>query len=108
MIEVTDAAAQEIERLIAEQSHPENSALRLFVQAGGCAGMSYGMEFEQESKNNDKVMEINGVTVFMDPKSYMFLQDITMDFKEGLMGRGFVFSNPNATGQCGCGTSFAI
>lgn len=108
MITITDSAVREIKRIIEEQEKPEDTALRLYVQAGGCAGMSYGMDFEQDPKDNDKVMEVNGVKIFMDPKSYLFLNEITMDFKESLMGRGFVFGNPAATGQCGCGTSFSV
>lgn len=108
MIEVTDTASREIQRLSKEQSQATKSTLRLYVQAGGCAGMSYKMEFMNAPAPADKVMEVNGVKVVMDPKSYVFLNGMTIDFKESLMGRGFVFENPNATGQCGCGTSFSV
>ncbi|MFQ5653931.1 MAG: HesB/IscA family protein [Planctomycetota bacterium] len=108
MIEVTESAASEIQRLIEEQNRGEGAGLRLYVQGGGCAGMSYGMDFEEEPKENDKVFEIEGVRIFVDPKSYLFLNGVTMDFKESLMGRGFVFENPNASGSCGCGTSFSV
>ncbi|MCI0651341.1 MAG: iron-sulfur cluster assembly accessory protein [Planctomycetes bacterium] len=108
MIQVTPAASREIQRIMADQKLPSNTALRLFVQAGGCAGMSYGMDFVQEPKSGDKSFEVSGVMVYMDPKSYLLLHGMTVDFKESLMGRGFVFQNPNASGQCGCGTSFAV
>ena len=108
MMTVTDSAAREIKRIIEEQDKPEGTALRLYVQAGGCAGMSYGMDFEEEPRENDKTLEINGVKVYMDPKSYLFLNEVVVDFKESLMGRGFVFENPKASGQCGCGTSFSV
>lgn len=108
MITITESAGKELKRIIAEQDESETTALRLFVQGGGCAGMSYGMGFETEPKDNDRVFESEGVTVYMDPKSYLFLKGIVMDFKESLMGRGFVFENPNASGGCGCGTSFSV
>ncbi len=107
-IEITEAAARELRRILADDDQPEGSALRLFVQGGGCAGMSYGMKFEQEPQPGDRVFESEGVKIFMDPKSYLFLKGIRMDFKESLMGRGFVFENPNASGSCGCGTSFSV
>ncbi len=108
MITITESASKELKRIISEQEESEGSALRLFVQGGGCSGLSYGMGFEAEPKSSDRVFESEGVTVYMDPKSYLFLKGITMDFKESLMGRGFVFENPNATGGCGCGTSFSV
>ena len=108
MIDITPAASTEISRIIKDQDLPGETALRLFVQGGGCAGMSYGMGFESDAKENDRVFEVEGIKVFMDPKSYLFLKGIKMDFKESLMGRGFVFENPNATGACGCGTSFSV
>lgn len=109
MINVTDAATDEIRRLLESTEHPDGTALRLFVQGGGCAGMTYKMDFTQESKPGDRTFELaDGVTLFVDPKSYLFLNGITMDFQESLMGRGFTFDNPNATGGCGCGTSFSV
>ncbi|MGE3166643.1 MAG: HesB/IscA family protein [Planctomycetota bacterium] len=109
MITVTPAATQEIQRLIANTPEPTATSLRLFVQGGGCAGMTYKMDFTTESKAGDRVFDLaQGVRLLVDPKSYLFLNGITMDFKESLMGRGFVFENPNATGACGCGTSFSV
>ncbi len=108
MIEITLSASEEIQRLMTAEKLAEGSALRLYAKAGGCAGMSYGMDFEVEPKEGDRVFEIEGVKIFMDPKSYLFLKGIRMDFKESLMGRGFVFENPNAKGSCGCGTSFSV
>ena len=108
MIEITESASRELQRIMEQEEHPEGSALRLYVQGGGCAGMSYGMKFEQEPTAADRTFESNGVTIYLDPKSYLFLKGIRMDFKESLMGRGFVFENPNASGSCGCGTSFSV
>ena len=70
--------------------------------------MSYGMKFEEAPKENDRIFDSSGVSILMDPKSYLFLKGLKMDFKESLMGRGFVFENPNASGSCGCGTSFSV
>ncbi|MDE0959644.1 MAG: iron-sulfur cluster assembly accessory protein [Planctomycetota bacterium] len=108
MIHVTEAAGQEISRLTQEKSAGEEGGLRLYVQGGGCAGMSYGMEIIETPTKKDRVIDVVGVRVFVDPKSWMFLNGVTVDFKESLMGRGFVFENPNASGACGCGTSFSV
>ncbi len=108
MINVTKSAEAEIRRMIEERSLPEGGGLRLFVKGGGCAGMSYGMDFIDGPSEKDKTFEVDGVQIYVDPKSYLFLNGITMDFKESLMGRGFVFENPNAKGACGCGTSFSV
>lgn len=107
-ITMTETAKAEIRRLLQENEHPPEGGLRLFVKGGGCAGMSYGMEVVSESTAQDKTFEDEDVKVFIDPKSYLFLQGIIVDFKESLMGRGFVFENPNASGACGCGTSFSV
>lgn len=108
MITVTPAATNEIQRLI-ETSQKPGAALRLFVQGGGCAGMTYKMDFTNEEKPGDRLFDLaEGVQLRVDPKSYLFLNGIVVDFKESLMGRGFVFENPNATGACGCGTSFSV
>ena len=108
MIDVTESAGTEIKKLIAAQDLPEKGGLRLFVKGGGCSGMSYGMDIVDGPSEKDKVFDVHGVQVYIDPKSYLFLSGITMDFKESLMGRGFVFENPNAKGSCGCGTSFSV
>ena len=108
MIHVTEAAGQEIARLTVEKSAGEEGGLRLYVQGGGCAGMSYGMDIIEAPTEKDRVIDVEGVRVIVDPKSWMFLNGTTVDFKESLMGRGFVFENPNDIGACGCGTSFSI
>lgn len=109
MITVTESAAGEVQRLLEGSEDPTHNALRLFVQGGGCAGLTYKMDFVTGHNPEDKVFELgDGVKLVVDPKSYLFLNGITMDFKENLMGRGFVFENPNASGACGCGTSFSV
>ncbi|MEC9476367.1 MAG: iron-sulfur cluster assembly accessory protein [Planctomycetota bacterium] len=107
MIHVTEAAGLEIERLAQEKQAGEKGGLRLYVQGGGCAGMSYGMDIVKEAGEKDRVFEVGAARVIVDPKSWLFLNGTTVDFKESLMGRGFVFENPNASGACGCGTSFS-
>ena len=106
MIELTEAATKEVVRLIGNE--PNARALRLYVKAGGCSGMSYGMAFEQDPNPEDRVFDAGEVSIFLDPKSYLLLKGVRLDFKESLMGRGFVFENPNAKSACGCGTSFGV
>ena len=108
MIRVTESAGHEIARLIDAEPSGESGGLRLFVKGGGCSGMLYDMKIVEGPEEKDKVFEVGGVRVFVDPKSYLFLNGTIVDFKESLMGRGFVFENPNASNSCGCGTSFSV
>ncbi len=108
MIQITESAKKEIRRLLSENEHGPEGGLRLYVKGGGCAGMSYGMDVVESSKPEDKTFDDEGVKLFVDPKSYLFLQGTVVDFQESLIGRGFVFENPNASSSCGCGTSFSI
>jgi iron-sulfur cluster assembly protein len=105
---VTDRAATEIRKIIAENNIPETHGLRVGVVGGGCSGMSYSLGFDAEPQTTDKVLESNGIRIFVDPKSLFYLSGTEMDFSEGLMGRGFVFNNPNASRTCGCGSSFGV
>jgi iron-sulfur cluster assembly protein len=81
--------------------------LRLGVLGGGCTGLSYQFKFDTTPRPNDKVFDFDGVQIFIDPKSILYLNGMTLDYKESLMQSGFVFENPNAKKSCGCGTSFA-
>ena len=78
------------------------------VQGGGCSGLSYAMRLEPSARARDNVFEENGARVFIDPKSFLYLDNITIDYEETLMRQGFVFQNPNAAHSCGCGTSFTV
>lgn len=98
---VTDKAAKEIKRL-----NPD-SPLRVQVVGGGCSGMSYKLDFDN-AQPNDKKFEINGVTLLIDPKSYLYLEGTELDFSDGLNGTGFTFNNPKASRSCGCGSSFSV
>ena len=107
MIELTEKAVNEIGRIIAEQ-HPESDGvgLRVGVKGGGCSGLSYTLDFDTE-RAGDKVIESDGVHIYCDPKSFIYLNGTTLDFDDGRMGRGFKFRNPNAKRSCGCGESFS-
>ncbi len=107
MIHVTETAATKIQELLAKEGVPADSGgLRLGVQGGGCSGLSYAMRLETQARDRDKVFEENGARIFVDPKSYLYLANTTLDYEETLMRRGFVFQNPAATRSCGCGSSF--
>jgi len=104
---LTEKAAQKIRELMAKDGVPADSGgLRVGVQGGGCSGLSYAMRLETQARNRDKVFEENGARLFVDPKSYLFLVNTTLDYQETLMREGFVFQNPQATRSCGCGSSF--
>lgn len=82
--------------------------VRVSVVSGGCSGLSYKMDFDNESQPNDQVFEDNGIKVVTDLKSFLYLCNTTLEFSGGLNGKGFFFNNPNATRECGCGESFAV
>ncbi len=105
MIQLTPKAIERIRQVFARQG-VEGGGLRLGVQGGGCSGLSYLVRFEPKSRPTDQVLEFDGVKVFVDPKSLLYLDGMTLDYKESLMQSGFVFDNPNAKKSCGCGTSF--
>jgi iron-sulfur cluster assembly protein len=104
MIQVTPKAVEKIRQAFAKQG--VNGGLRLGVQGGGCSGLSYLIKFETQSRANDKVFEFDDVKIFVDPKSLLYLEGLTLDYTESLMQSGFSFQNPNAKKSCGCGTSF--
>jgi iron-sulfur cluster assembly protein len=107
MIHVTEKAAHKIQELLTKEGVPgESGGLRLGVQGGGCSGLTYAMRLETQARDRDQIFEENGARVFVDPKSYLYLANTTLDYEETLMRRGFVFQNPAATRSCGCGSSF--
>ncbi len=108
MTQVTEKAAKKIQELLVKDGLPETGGLRLGVQGGGCSGLSYAMRLETEPRQRDKVFEQNGARIFVDPKSYAYLENITLDYEDTLMRKGFLFQNPQASRTCGCGTSFAV
>jgi iron-sulfur cluster assembly protein len=104
MIQVTPKAVEKIRQAFAKQG--VSGGLRLGVQGGGCSGLSYLIKFETQSRANDQVFEFDDVKIFVDPKSLLYLEGLTLDYTESLMQSGFSFQNPNAKKSCGCGTSF--
>ncbi len=108
VLAITPKAAGEIKRIKAENRVPETFGLRLGVKGGGCSGMSYVLGFDEKPKEEDETFELQGVTVFIDKKSLMYLSGTQLDFTDGLNGSGFVFNNPNAKKTCGCGSSFGV
>jgi iron-sulfur cluster assembly protein len=109
MITVTERAVQAIRESIAEENKSvTESYLRVSVKGGGCSGMMYDLSIEANLQDGDEVLEREDVRILVDPKSKLFLHGMTLDFTTGLNGKGFVFSNPNASGTCGCGESFSV
>jgi iron-sulfur cluster assembly protein len=107
MIHVTEKAAAKIQELLAREGvTPESGGLRVGVQGGGCSGLTYAMRLDTQARARDKVFEEHGARIFVDPKSYLYLNDTTLDFQEDLMRQGFIFHNPAAARSCGCGSSF--
>jgi iron-sulfur cluster assembly protein len=108
MISITERAAQEVKRILAEQNLPKETALRVGVKGGGCSGFSYTLGFDDQVAPTDQTVELGGVKVVCDPKSFLYLNGTEIDFEDNLMGRGFKFGNPNASKTCGCGESFTV
>lgn len=102
---VTDTAVETVRNLLAQKNVP-GYGLRVFVSGGGCSGMQYGMALEAEARPYDHVVERDGVKVFVDPTSMMYLNQATIDYEDSIMGGGFKIDNPNAVTSCGCGHSF--
>lgn len=103
---VTPKAIAKIKAAFAKEG-VTGGGLRLGVLGGGCSGLSYQFKFDQRPRPADHVFEFDGVQVFVDPKSMVFLSGMTLDYKESLMQSGFAFENPHAQKSCGCGTSFS-
>jgi iron-sulfur cluster assembly accessory protein len=107
MITLTDLAAMQLQQLIEQQAPPEQG-VRIFVQAGGCAGLQYGMNYEDEAREDDLSVEVKGIRLFVDPFSAPYLDGACIDYQEMLLGGGFRVDNPNALVTCACGLSFRV
>jgi len=106
---VTESAVRRIRVLLAKEGiSPQEGGLRLGVKGGGCSGLSYAMSVDAQPRENDNVFEFDGIRVFVDPKSFVFLRGLTLDYEETLIRQGFNYINPNSTRSCGCGTSFSV
>src|SRR6478609_6115500 len=109
-IHVSDKAKIKIQQLLKEAGVAEDPSyfLRVSVVGGGCSGLSYKMDFDNETKPMDQVFEDKGVKIVCDLKSFLYLVNTELEFSDGLNGKGFFFNNPNASRSCGCGESFAV
>jgi iron-sulfur cluster assembly protein len=107
-IQVTDKALARIRSAMPKEGiAPETGGLRLGVSGGGCSGLSYNIRFDTQPRERDRVYEFDGVRIFVDPKSFIDLNGMTLDYEETLMQQGFAFRNPNSSKSCGCGSSFS-
>jgi iron-sulfur cluster assembly protein len=106
-IHLTEKAAKKIIALLEKDGvSPQVGGLRVGVQGGGCSGLSYAMRLDTQARDRDKIFEEFGARLFVDPKSLLYLNGTTLEYEETLMRQGFVFQNPNAARNCGCGSSF--
>lgn len=109
MITVTARATEAIKDCFVDESRSvHDSYLRVSVKGGGCSGLTYHLSIESVENRGDTVVERDGVRILVDAKSKIFLHGLTLDYTSGLNGKGFVFTNPNAKGTCGCGESFSV
>ena len=106
-ITLHDSAVEQLKKLLAERQTPE-AGLRLAVRGGGCSGLAYVMEWAEKPREKDKIFERDGVRVFVDPKSYLYLLGTEIAYESTLMAAGFKLNNPNVKGSCGCGESFSV
>jgi iron-sulfur cluster assembly protein len=107
-INITDKAISEVKKIMGENNIPAEYGLRVGIKGGGCSGLTYTLGFDAEERPGDNIIEKDGVKVFIDMKSNLYLSGTELDFTDGLNGRGFVFNNPNAKRTCGCGSSFGV
>ena len=107
MLQLTENAISKVKTLLSSENK-DGYGLRVAVKGGCCSGFEYGMTWEQDKGENDQVMEFNGLRVFIDAMSVLYLEDVQIDYVDGLQGSGFKIENPNATGTCGCGHSFSM
>ncbi len=106
-VHVTERAAEEVHKFMAsEEVSPETAGLRVSVLPGGCSGFKYSLNIEEQALEDDMVVEVNDVRLFVDGFSAQYLVGVTVDYVSSMQGSGFTFNNPNATGGCGCGSSF--
>ena len=108
MIFISEKAKARVEKIMAKDGLDENHFIRVSVTSGGCSGLSYDMSFDNEMRPGDEVFEDNDTKLVVDPKSILYLLGTTLDFSDGLDGKGFYFNNPNASRTCSCGESFSL
>ena len=108
MIQISETAAKKLSNLKNDEGKPSEAFLRVEVKKGGCSGLSYKMDFDNQPRQGDKTFESNGEKVVVDSQSFLYLIGMTLEYSGGLNGKGFVFNNPNASKSCGCGASFNV
>ena len=107
MITISNAAKDRLLYLL-EKDNEKNEFVRVGVESGGCSGLSYKLEFDHKKKSEDELIEDNGIKLLINKQSFLYLVGTTLEFSDGLNGKGFVFNNPNANRTCGCGESFSL
>lgn len=107
-INLTDTAVEMVKTTREQEGMDESYGLRVAVRGGGCSGFEYALDFEQEPRDNDTILEYDGLKVFVDAVSSRYLNGTEIDYVKGIMGAGFKFNNPKAVGTCGCGSSFSV
>jgi iron-sulfur cluster assembly protein len=108
MVTITEKAKSKIDHLMQDGGLDASYFLRVSVQGGGCSGLSYNLDFDNEEKKGDQFFEDQGIRFALDMKSFLYLAGTELDFSDGLNGKGFAFNNPNASRTCGCGESFSV
>jgi iron-sulfur cluster assembly protein len=108
MLTLTDNAISEVKKFIESEAAGPEAGLRIRVVPGGCSGFSYSMQIEDGPRQGDEILDTFGLRVFIDVFSRQYLEGVQVDYVNSVMGSGFTFSNPNATGSCGCGSSFSV
>jgi iron-sulfur cluster assembly protein len=107
-ITLTPDAVSKVQQFIEDQGAVEGAGLRVAVLPGGCSGFQYGLNIEDAPEEEDEVLDLDGLRLFVDPFSAQYLEGVEIDYVTGMMGSGFAFRNPNANGGCGCGSSFTV
>ena len=108
MITITEKAKQRVLDILKEESYDASYFVRVSVESGGCSGLSYQLNFDNQEQKDDQVFEDKGIKLVLNIKSFLYLAGTELDFSDGLTGKGFVFNNPNASRSCACGESFAV
>lgn len=108
MITVSENAKNHALDLISQENRPADTFIRVGVEGGGCSGLSYKLEFDNQMKDGDQTFEDKGIKIVVDRKSFLYLVGTELEYTGGLNGKGFVFNNPNASRTCGCGESFSV
>ena len=108
MVTITDKAKNKVQELMSEAGLDNSYFLRVSVKGGGCSGLSYNMDFDNEAQTGDQNFEDNGLKIVLDMKSFLYLAGTELDYSDGLNGKGFNFINPNSSRTCGCGESFSV